>query len=149
MRKPHEAFPRSRTSYFRFACLFSRRSYYLRAWQRLEKNILRVWDKRDLFFVFFSAIARHFFSWFWNYGGILLDMAIQNNNKKLLWRFFHKIKFLSWFLQQNLSDYYWRFIWTNPLRIKSTLTTPCELRATLTFSPSLPFRPGSPGGPCN
>lgn len=40
---------------------FLRRSYYLQAWQRLEKNILRVWGKAQSVFFFLHVIARHFF----------------------------------------------------------------------------------------
>ena len=53
----------SQIAHFLFSlCLFFflRRSYYLQAWQRLEKNILRVCGKAQSVF-FLHAIARHFF----------------------------------------------------------------------------------------
>ena len=144
-------FPDRARPIFALLVLFSRRSYYLRAWHRLEKNKLRVWGKAQS--VFFPAIARHFFPLVLKLWRNSSGYGHSKQQQKLIWGFFHIIQFLSWHFTTEpfrllLTFHLSQHSYPNP-NPKETLTTSCEFSAILTFSPSLPFRPGSPGGPCN
>ena len=153
MRKTHEAFPRSRTSYFRFACFIFATSLLSESLTQAREKYIESMRKSAI--CFFPAIATHFFF-------LVLKLwrnssgYIQNNKaqqQKLIWGFFHMIQFLSWHFTREpfrllLTFHLSQHSYPNP-NPKKTLTTPCEFSAILTFSPSLPFRPGSPGGPWN